>query len=165
MREIKTEACHPEARLHSRTQRVTERDASVSQPAAAARQHVQAAELTSPKARDQKWLSSMQRGRLGQKATKSRTSFVRRAELRCAARIGAPGPFTVAAAVLLTETHCIHKHGIRDLSCKQHAQQNRFGCQAVPVGPPTAVFPPEPCGHLPDVHKLELAHGNDSATL
>lgn len=79
-------------------------------------------------------------------ATKSRTSFVRRwihsqAELRCAVRIGAPGPFRVAAAVLLTETHCIHKRGICDLSCKQHAQQNRFSGR--PVSLPTHRNPAE----------------------
>lgn len=66
---------------------------------------------------------------------KSRKSFACRwirnqAELRCPVRIWALEPFAEAAAVRLTETHCIHQHGICDLSDKQQTQQNRFGLEA-----------------------------------
>lgn len=46
---------------------------------------------------------------------------------------GAPsasGPRSRVQRQQLTETHCVHQHGVCDLSSKQQTQQNRFGSEA-----------------------------------
>lgn len=58
------------------------------------------------------------------------SGFLIKPELRCPVGIWALEAFTVAAAVLFTETHCLCLHSICDLSCQLQRQQNRFGSGA-----------------------------------